>query len=514
MSAAQPPAASDASGVCPATPEAGYRADTLTQSVMVLLAMTVLQRGIGLLRGILVCRWLDAESLGQWDMAFGFLNLAAPIAVLGISGSYGRYLEHFRQRGQGRSFLRSTLLVMAVLSAWGLLVLVVGRSWFSSFIFGRPGEENLVLWVTVCLASLILHNLLTELFGGMRLFRVVSMLQFCHSLAFAIVGLGLIVVWQPTAAALVSAFVVSCIVTSLFTWKSARSAWRGLPQTQPLPQRYLWRKLVPFAAQVWLTNWLANMFGVADRFLLLHFSGLNSTAALAMVGNYHSSLALAAAMTAVAGLLRSAILPHLSHDWEEGRKEQLAERLNAMLKFVGLGFTAGSLGLLVASPWLFELAFRGKYPDGLAVMPWTLTYLIWASLAMLASCYLWCAERAGLGSWALVLGLCVNVGLNLLLVPRFGLLGAVWATSAAHLTVVVLLYQYNRRLGMKIQLGTWIATLVPLSLPISPLFTAVVLVALLHQALTRNWLITAQQREQCGEMLDTVMQRLRRVVGL
>ena len=42
-------------------------ADTLAQSIAVLV-MTVIQRGIGFVR-ILFCRWLDAESLGQWTGA-------------------------------------------------------------------------------------------------------------------------------------------------------------------------------------------------------------------------------------------------------------------------------------------------------------------------------------------------------------------------------------------------------------------------------------------------------------
>ena len=59
------------------------------------------------------CRWLEPEQLGQWDVAFGFLNLAAPLAVLGLPGSFGRYVEYFRQRGQFHVFLRRTTFVSA-----------------------------------------------------------------------------------------------------------------------------------------------------------------------------------------------------------------------------------------------------------------------------------------------------------------------------------------------------------------------------------------------------------------
>ncbi len=78
--------------------------DTLLASVAVLLVVNVVQRSIGFGRGVLFCRWLDPESLGHWDMAYGFLLLAAPVAVLGLPGSFGRYLERFRHAGSCRLF--------------------------------------------------------------------------------------------------------------------------------------------------------------------------------------------------------------------------------------------------------------------------------------------------------------------------------------------------------------------------------------------------------------------------
>lgn len=89
-----------AAAASPHNEPAALQTDTLADSIVVLLIMTVLQRTIGFGRGMLFCRWLDSEQLGLWDVAFGFINLAAPLAVLGLPGSFGRYVEYYRQRGQ------------------------------------------------------------------------------------------------------------------------------------------------------------------------------------------------------------------------------------------------------------------------------------------------------------------------------------------------------------------------------------------------------------------------------
>ena len=49
-----------------------WRADSLLHSVVLWLVLIAVQRGVGFLRAILFCRWLDPAQLGLWDMAFGF----------------------------------------------------------------------------------------------------------------------------------------------------------------------------------------------------------------------------------------------------------------------------------------------------------------------------------------------------------------------------------------------------------------------------------------------------------
>src|SRR5688572_32076545 len=90
----------------PSIKRRSLQADTLAASVVILLTVTVVQRTVGFGRGLLFCRWMSPESLGEWELVYSFLMLAAPLAVLGVPGSFGRYAEHYRQRGHLRTFLR------------------------------------------------------------------------------------------------------------------------------------------------------------------------------------------------------------------------------------------------------------------------------------------------------------------------------------------------------------------------------------------------------------------------
>ena len=86
-----------------------FAADSLAIGLVVMLAMTIVQRGVGFFRGIWFCRLLDDHLVGQWAMAFGFVTMITPIMLLGMPGSLPRYVEHFRLRGQLPQLVRRLL---------------------------------------------------------------------------------------------------------------------------------------------------------------------------------------------------------------------------------------------------------------------------------------------------------------------------------------------------------------------------------------------------------------------
>jgi O-antigen/teichoic acid export membrane protein len=121
---------------------------------------------------------------------------------------------------------------------------------------------------------------------------------------------------------------------------------------------------------------------------------------------------------------------------------------------------AGGVVVLWTAPLLFHVAFEGRYDEGLAVLPWTMVYCVWYGLLLVAQNYIWCAERTKLGSLPLAVGLVANIAVNALLIPAFGLLGAVISTTLATGLALGVLYAINRMAGMQIQAGLiWLSLL-------------------------------------------------------
>lgn len=478
----------------------------MVASVIILLVATAVQRTIGFGRGVMFCRWLSPETLGEWEMTYSFLMLAAPLAVLGVPGSFGRYAEHYRQRGHLRTFVRRT-------AAWTISCTVVSIAlleWFapelSQLLFGQPDSTDLVRGIGLCLATVILQHTLTALLTAIRLYRIVSALNFIQSLMFAGISLGFM--WgHPTLGSIVLGYAVASLAASVaaLAW-----GWPALRQLDPPPDTLahseFWAKLLRFAFFIWLTNLLTNLFAVVDRYMLVHCAGLSPTEALDQVGHYHSSRVVPLLLVSVAELLGGLIMPHLTHDWESGRHEHVSSRLNLAIKLTSAGMLVCGAIILAAAPFLFHVVLQGRYDEGLAVLPWTLAGCVWYGIYCIAQNYLWCAEKTRLATAPLVFGLLVNVGLNFVLLPSYGLFGAVLATGISTALCLITVMGLSWTHGLALDRGTWLLAAAPIALGfglVPALATCAVIIA---AAVTGNLVLTPDERRDLRTCLGDAIQ--------
>ncbi len=124
--------------------------------------------------------------------------LAAPISVLSLPATFGRYVEYFRQRGQLRCYLRRVALAAAILVCISSTVLWLIPQQFSQLVFGTPDRISDIHALALALMATVAYNVVVELFISLRMQRYASGLEFLNSMLFAGLGGGLLMVWQRT----------------------------------------------------------------------------------------------------------------------------------------------------------------------------------------------------------------------------------------------------------------------------------------------------------------------------
>ena len=480
------------------------KADSLAFGLVFALGLAVIQRLIGLVRTILFCRLLPDAQLGQWSLVFSFLMLVAPIAVLGLPGSFGRYVEFHRSRGELKSFLFKVTGITFLSSIILMIVMTICRQEISWFVFRSDQYGDLVMLMILVACFVIASNFCFELMEALRQVRLVSYMRFILSACFAGFGVGLILMLDDGVQAVCSAYLIASAAACLPAIWFLRRHWAEISANSPtvIPHRDLWSKLAPFAAWLWVINLLSNLFEASDRYMLLHFSQATVNDAQAMVGQYHSGRFMPMLLVGIATLIGGILMPYLSAHWESGKRDLVGRNVRLAVKMTAIGFTVLGVAVLLLSPFVFDVLLQGRYSSGLTILPLALVYCIWMSIAILAQDYLWVAEKGRLPSLAMLVGLAANVGLNAILVPRLGLPGAVTATAAANAIVLVAIYLLNVRDGWKIDGGVWLLSLFPLVLCAPIEVTLGVTLVLLTLAWKTSVFFDLNEKQQLHEFAD------------
>lgn len=404
--------------------------DSLTTGILFLLAATLIQRLVGMVRSVLFCDMMSEAEVGLFSLGFSSLVLLAPFAVFGIPGSFGRYVEYYRQRNALGAYLRRTICVSLALGAALSLLIVLCAPWAAILLFNDASQTRLAMFTGGSLFFVVAFNLLNELATALRKTRRASWMQFVSSIVFAIAGLSLIWASRGSAESALLGYAVACIAASVVAWPVLRAVWsiEDSPHRGVTP-RAMWSKLLPYIAWFWAFNLLTNVFDISDRYLILWWSKAPVAEAQALVGQLHSARVFPVLIVGLATMIGGILLPHLSHDWEAGRRDSVARNLRFAVKFVSLLFTFLSSIVILAAPFVFHIIWRGRYDQGLGLLPITCSMCVWQCLMIMVQQYLWCTERARLACLPIVAGLATSLALNAFLLPRFGIQGA--AVSAA-----------------------------------------------------------------------------------
>lgn len=445
-----------------------FVADSLAVGMVIMLAMTIVQRGVGFFRGIWFCRMLDDIVVGQWAMAYDFITMVTPVMLLGMPGSLPRYVEHYRKQGHLPSFTNRLLIATVVLGAVFFAMMLAMPDWFGWLMFDSPQSHSLVLSVGVGVIAIIVFNFVYQLVSALRQVRVASVMQFVQSVGFTVIGIGWLTIYG-TIEGLIYSFVAATLLAILPGAFTLASGWKGLPKSQePFEASPMWRRVLPFAIALWVMNLLTNVFALSDRYMILHLMPGSSMDGQAAIGQYHSGRIIPVLLMSLASMAAGVLMPYLSADWEAGRKDAVRERLRQIVFGVAVFFTTGAAVGLVLAPWFFETVLQDRYADGLSVMPMAFVFAIWVSIATVGQDYLWVAERGKLVTVAIGVGLVANILLNLVLLPVWGLHGAVTATLVANGIVLIGLWLAMARHGYVLDRTTYYATILPATLLAGP----------------------------------------------
>jgi O-antigen/teichoic acid export membrane protein len=409
-------------------PSAQSRAPFLVSSVYA--TVTAGSAGILLLLLLLAGRLLSAADYGRFSYALALTTIVETVMDIGLGQVTVRAVA--REKASADRLFRHVLGLKLVWVTIGLALLVIVTPIL------RSDPQLIRLCYLMGISSAVRSYLLTArgLLQGLERFDLEALVVVSDRLLLLVAG-GAALAAGYGLFGLATAFVAARIVMLIAVLCLLR---RFLGAIAPAFDRSTWRDLQSAALPLGFFMIALNMYTYIDTVIL---GVMRSDAE---TGWYAASYRVYEGLTYVPSMLASVLTPRLSYLFVHERFALRALLFRALGGAFALGLVLGGVTLLAASPILVTL-FGGAYAPG--VQP--LRILAGGAVFVFGTWILHAAAIATNLDRRLLLttaiGLCANVLLNILLIPRWGIGGAAWATVVAEaLTVALLFAQVQRRL--------------------------------------------------------------------
>ena len=381
---------------------------------------------LSLVVGVWLARYLGPRNFGVISYAVAFVSLFAFVANLGVDNIISRELvKHPEDRDHllGGGFalkilggllafiLVSASALLARLDSLTTLLIILYATVFIfqalnvvSFYFQAQvkAKKNVAVQISATLISALLKVILIFSGGGLVWLVIIYLGDF---------------VWQGIG------FVLSYRRQGL-----KLSQWR----IDPARTRSLWQSAWPLM----LAGAASFIYMKIDQVMVGYYLGAQ------FVGIYAAAVRVAEVFYFIPGIICTSLLPAIVN----AKKINLSFYRSRLKNFFSLML---AISILIAgpifffSPFIIRTLFGSAYLGAILV----LQIYIWSSLGFFLiaaiSTYLISEEKIKLLFFINLLTVFVNVGLNVYLIPRYGLVGAALATLIAYSLMPLMFFSYN-----------------------------------------------------------------------
>jgi len=468
-----------------------FNKETAVQSVKIVFIFQILLVGIGFVRGVLFARILGPSQYGIFTLAFMLVSLVSPLIILGITGSLSRYIPKYEQKGMLTDFLNRVQWFPLISSFFFSAICIIYAAQISKLIFNTAEYSILVIIVAITIVPTTIYQLIWSTLWGLRNFLVRSLLELSYGVL--LFGLGLFfILRQPLAKSLIIgnlwAYLIVVIIFGLLIRKyvfQREDQKNKLDKTNP----GLYKEVISFGFWMILANLAFTALHYIDRWMLNRYVGA------AEVGIYAVAMGLTALLFLGAQLISNVVYVNLNYLWEQGEREEINFILNALAKVGIIVFLSAAFMILIIKEPLIGLLYGERYLNAIDIIPYLLLMQAFMVPYRLLGPYVNLTEKTYISFITIVIGLSVNIGLNLWLIPLYQMKGAAIATACSSFTLFLVQNLFYKIYKIKIHSTIFLLTAMALILLIPNVWlSAILLLTFIYISTQTNLLISSSER--------------------
>lgn len=380
-------------------------------------AVTELSNAIfGILTFAILSRLLSKSDYAVVNQTIAISSLIAPIILLKMNSAFCVFLAGEKNQEIVKSRFFSVLVVSLPLCACVLAIMWIFGDHFSQFMFSTPEYGNITPFMASYFVLLSLSSLVQTFYQAINRQKKSNVFIILRvgltTLGFA--ALSLVPNWFTLESALCVYAIIEGIVF-LVSFVCLLIDFRKIPlhlQFLPLGEYYRYAlPLMPFAIMGWINSFIG-------RFILNHLMDLESS------GVFSFDSALISRAFFINSVIVYTIFPYIAKFWNENNKPKVVSYLRKATN-IGVFFALPlTFGIVAVAPTIVEILSGGNYPTDRLLLGIICFANLFLMLYTIYSFLIDLSRRTILYNVIFLISSLINIGLNYLLIPIWGLYGA------------------------------------------------------------------------------------------
>jgi len=395
----------------------------ISTSLWALLQIVFIQAG-AFVTTMYVTRMLSLNEYGLIPLINSMVLLLVVFLGLGLPASLARFLAGQKTRiGQRQLLVKTGIKVLPLIAVMGLALYLVYP--FLAVMLNEPRLLALKWYFFAILCLEMIRVFVEKICHGTGTMKISASLSGWNAIAILCITVPA-VWWSPTAAMVVAAKAVGMLIPSIRAILSIRRALSKTKEQDDIDRQALPRVREVAAYGFPLTIISLSAFGFIQMdIMLLTYLTDTSTVALYAVG-----VLLVMKLTDIARAMGFGVSPQYAKpDCEPAQRLRL---YRSALKYVLVFSLPFAIFLATFAGDTLNLLFGSKYANAGPSLSMMCLYFLMATVLAISSPVLDFGGRAKIRAYAAFSGAAVNIGLNFLLIPRYGALGAAAATLCGY----------------------------------------------------------------------------------
>lgn len=379
-------------------------------------------------------KFLGSSAYGSWSLILATVFLIQPFITLGLSNAIVRFGSSMDIRNSSKLIMSTIFIVIFSGSIFSILIYFISD--FLSLII--VGNNSLSFLFRLSSPLFLLVSLNTIIVGSFRVYKLIKRYVFvvCFQTLIEIVVVSLAIFLDFGLEGAIIILVVSNLLGFILAFYFLFSKI----QLQK-PNFIGFKEYLFFSIPIIPTVVFQFIVSSSDRYFIGHYLGISD------VGVYSAAYGMAALLLIFSAYVVYAMRPVVYKLFENNEIDELKIFLSNSFKGVVLLTVPASLGLIaVSSPLLSLLTTPDFIGPGRFVITFVSLGIAIYSVALVISEPINFFKKTRLFLYIFSLASFINIILNIIYIPIFGLFAASLSTLISYLILASFIFIYSRRL--------------------------------------------------------------------